>query len=348
MEIPSPFISGGFHSSGERDAAIIRVGVSHGPQIYTARAPCGEGRRSMNPAPVRSNGFTLLELSIVLMLIGIILGGGLVTFSAYLQSSQFNATVKKMDDIEKALLNFTVANGRIPCPSDVTQTVGSTIYGYEAGAGAGSTIGVGTGACTGIGMLPQANFSAANGQVEGGVPTRALQLPDSYMYDGWGRLFSYAVDPTATKTNALPAHAGGDWCGDPITVLDATGAARSTGAIYVIVSHGANGHGAYTSGGATLSASSDNKNEQINCHCDNNGVSQGYPITTYQPSGTATGLTTPTYVEMTPTLDANDPLDKLRRYRDVQGAVADAEPEFSPCHHLHRLGCAHLHLCVDF
>jgi len=258
----------------------------------------------MNPAPARSKGFTLLELSIVLMLIGIVMGMGLVTFSAYLQSSQFNATVKKMDDIEKALLNFVVANNRIPCPSDVTQTVGSTTYGYEAGAGSGSSIGIGTGACTGTAMLPQANFSATNGQVEGGIPTRALQLPDSYMYDGWGRAFSFAVDPTATVKGTLPPQAGAAWCGDPLTVLDSTGVARSTQAIYVIVSHGANGHGAYTSGGAALSASSVNQNEQINCHCDNNGVSQGYPIATYQPSGNATGLTTPTYVEMAPTIDS--------------------------------------------
>jgi prepilin-type N-terminal cleavage/methylation domain-containing protein len=260
----------------------------------------------------RSRGFTLLELSIVLALIGIIVGGGLMTFSAYLQSSQFNTTVARMDAIEQALLKFSVAYSRIPCPSDLALTTSSANYGLEAGAGSGSSPGVGTGTCTGGSMLPKATFTATNGQAEGGVPVRALQLPDSYMYDGWGRRFRYAVDPTATITGVLPVLTGAGWCGNPITVNDASGtAARSTSAIYVIVSHGANGHGAYTSGGVTLNAGSVNQNEQVNCHCTNAGVSNGYPLTSYQPSGTATGFTVPTYVEMMPTLDSSNNLDNF-------------------------------------
>ena len=266
----------------------------------------------------RAAGFTLLEMSVVLVLIGLILSMGLVILTASVQSVQFNTTVAEMDAIENALLNFSAANTRIPCPSDLTLTTASADYGLEAGADSTSTIGVGTGSCYSAGacpgascMLPKANFSAANGQVEGGVPTRALQLPDSYMYDGWGHRFRYAVDPTATATSALPVQQGAAWCGDPITVNDASGAARSTNAIYALISHGANGHGAYTSNGVALNASSVNPSEQINCHCDNTGASGGYPLTNYQPSGTATGLTTPTYVQMMPTIDTTNALDNF-------------------------------------
>ncbi len=65
---------------------------------------------------IRRAGFTLLELSIVMMLIGVILSGGLVTLSAYMQSSQYNTTVARMNTIEQALLNFASVYGRIPCP----------------------------------------------------------------------------------------------------------------------------------------------------------------------------------------------------------------------------------------
>lgn len=251
----------------------------------------------MHSTDTVQRGFTLLELSIVLVLIGIILAGGLVTLSAYLQAAQVNTTVARMDMIENALLDFAVAFNRIPCPSDLTLPPSSPYYGMEAGAGSGSAIAIGTGACTGTGMVPQATFSASSGAVEGGVPTRALQLPDDDMYDAWGRRFSYAVDPTATQTDALPIQAGSNWCGDPITVDDASGSPRTTNAIYAIISHGADGHGAYTSNGVMMNAGSDNANELTNCHCTGAGV----PDTTYIP----------TYVEMMPTTDPSDSSDNF-------------------------------------
>ena len=248
--------------------------------------------------PALNKGFTLIELSIVLGLIAVIMGGGMVVMTSSLQASQYNATVARMDEIEKALLNFSVANNRIPCPTDLTLTVSSANYGFEAGAGSGSAIGTATGVCTGTGMLPQANFKAASGTVEGGVPTRALQLPDDYMYDGWGRKFRYAVDPSKTASSALPAAVYSP-CGvssTGITVNDASGAARTTAAAYALISHGANGHGAYTSNGVVLNAGSVNANELVNCHCNSIGVA-----TTY----------TPTYIEQAPSTDSTNALDNF-------------------------------------
>jgi hypothetical protein len=119
------------------------------------------------------------------------------------------------------------------------------------------------------------------------------------MYDGWGRKFRYAVDPTATATSALPTTVASPCSnGTPtsITVNDASGAARTTAAVYALVSQGANGHGAYTSNGVTSSTGSVNANELVNCHCNSSGMA-----TTY----------TPTYVEMVPTLDPNNALDNF-------------------------------------
>src|ERR1017187_982628 len=244
-------------------------------------------------------GFTLLELSIVLVLIAVIMSGGLAILTSSLQASQFNATVDRMDAIEKTLLEYAVANNRIPCPSDLTQAVGSATYGMEAGAGAGSSPGTATGACTGASMLPQANFKTASGMVEGGVPTRALQLPDDYMYDGWGRRFRYAAASATTATGSLPAGVP-SLCGSAasgITVNDVTGAARTTAAIYALISHGSNGHGAYTSGGVVVNGGSVNTDELTNCHCTSAGVY----------GGTYTSI----YVEKTPTQDTTNALDNF-------------------------------------
>ena len=239
-------------------------------------------------------GFTLLELSIVLVLIAVIISGGLMMLTAGLQASQYNATVTRMDEIEKALLSYAIANNRIPCPADLGLTSASAYYGYEAGASAGGT---GSGECV-TGMTPAANFKSASGAEEGGVPARALQLPDDYMYDGWGRKFRYAVDPTYTKAHALPVAApcGSGFTGDAsaLTLEDASGTARTTAAMYALISHGANGHGAYTSNGLVLNAGSVNADELTNCHCNSSAAS-----TTY----------TPTYVEKVPMQDPANALD---------------------------------------
>jgi prepilin-type N-terminal cleavage/methylation domain-containing protein len=253
------------------------------------------------------HGFTLLEMSIVLALIGVIVGGGLVVVTSSLQASQYNSTVARMDTIEKALLNFAVANNRIPCPADLTLTAsGSANYGLEAGAGSGSAIAPATGVCSGTNMLPKANFIASSGTAEGGVPTRALQLPDDYIYDGWGRKFRYAVDPTYTKTVALPASAVSSCSvasSSAITVNDATGAARTTAGMYALISHGANGHGAYTSNGVTYNAGSTSANELTNCHCTSAGVYNS-PYT-------------PTYIEKAPAYDAGQTGNQLYYFDDI-------------------------------
>jgi prepilin-type N-terminal cleavage/methylation domain-containing protein len=255
-------------------------------------------------------GFTLLELSIVLTLIGVILGMGLVILTATTQAAQFNTTVARMDAIHKMVLNFAVANDRIPCPGDLTLTTSSANYGYEAGAGSGSSPGVGTGVCSGGSMSPVANNVASSGTAEGAVPTRALKLSDDYMYDGWGRKIRYAVDPTYTVAGSLPVTGVCTATATPdasaITVDDASGAARTSMGAYALVSHGANGHGAYTSGGVMMNTGSTNTAELGNCNCSSAGVANA----TYVP----------TYVQKAPTIDpttTTDNFDDIVTYRDA-------------------------------
>ncbi len=233
-------------------------------------------------------GFTLIELSVVLVIIAIVLGGGMQIFLTYLQSTAVNATVSKMDIVEKALLDYAIANNRIPCPSSLTIAQGATNYGVEAAT---------PGTC--YGGTPAANFQAASGTVEGGIPTRTLRLTDDFMYDAWGRRLRYAVDPAYTVSNSLPASVH-SLCSvtsaSAITVNDASGNPRTTAGMYAIVSHGANGHGGYTSNGTVMNAGSVNANEQTNCHCNASATA-----TTYSP----------TYVEKYPTIDSSNALDNF-------------------------------------
>lgn len=219
----------------------------------------------MKPArPQR--GFTLLELSISLMVIALLTGMAVSSGVGVLSASRLVATQKRMKAIDNALMQFRTANDRLPCPADLTIAVGAANFGVE-----GAT----PGTCTG--GTPSANHSAAGitntsaTAAEGAVPVVTLGLPNDDMVDGWGNRFRYAVDIRMTALGAFP---GSSLCTaiGAITVNDASGVARTTGAIYALISHGPNGHGAYTAGGVTTTSGSKSADELTNCHCTSAGV----------------------------------------------------------------------------
>lgn len=230
------------------------------------------------------NAFTLLEMAIVLAIIGVVAGGALTLLTASTTTRMVNETVARMETIDKALRDYAVSFGRLPCPASLTLTPSDSNFGIEAASN--------TNTC--IGGTPAANFAASSGTVEGAVPVRTLKLPDSYIYDAWERRFRYGVDPSKTATSSFPVSSGNCTSTKAITVNDSTGAARTSNAVYALVSAGPNGHGAYTKNGVMVNAGSTNSSEQTNCHCTSSAVSTSY---------------TATYVQKLPTLNASSATD---------------------------------------
>lgn len=76
-------------------------------------------------------GFTLLEMSIVLVIIAAIAGGGLTVFSAWLQEKQRDVTIARLAAIRQALYEYRIAHGRIPCPADVRRDITDQYFGIE-------------------------------------------------------------------------------------------------------------------------------------------------------------------------------------------------------------------------
>lgn len=212
----------------------------------------------------RVTGFTLLEMSIVLVIIAVIAGGGATIFSASLQKQQLDETKQKLQVIQKALLDYRRAFNRIPCPARADILISAQYFGQET---------ANPGTC--MGGVPAANFSSGE-NVQGMVPTKTLGLPDEYALDGWGRRIFYAVDRRATTaTTAFTTIAISDTT-TRFTVKDASGTSITTKAIYVLLSAGLNGHGAYQrNGAARINAGSTNTDEQDNCDCDDEAVATG-------------------------------------------------------------------------
>jgi prepilin-type N-terminal cleavage/methylation domain-containing protein len=61
-------------------------------------------------------GFSLVEISIVLVIVGLLLGSIMNGLMAYFQSSRISMTKKALDGAELAIIGFVATNGRFPCP----------------------------------------------------------------------------------------------------------------------------------------------------------------------------------------------------------------------------------------
>ena len=64
------------------------------------------------------SGFTLAELAIVLLIVGLLLAGLLTPLATQVDIKRTNDTQKMLDDVKEALIGFVVANGRFPCPAN--------------------------------------------------------------------------------------------------------------------------------------------------------------------------------------------------------------------------------------
>jgi prepilin-type N-terminal cleavage/methylation domain-containing protein len=114
-----------------------------------------------------TRGFTLLEVLMVLLVVGILAAGLSMPFAAQVQMRRYDQTRRALDDAREALLGFAAAQGRLPCPANATSR------GEESFAAGGDP----------------ANGRCSN-PYDGFLPAAALGLAplddEGYLRDAWG------------------------------------------------------------------------------------------------------------------------------------------------------------------
>ncbi len=181
---------------------------------------------------IQQRGFTLLEMAVVLMIVGLLLGGLIPTFSAQMESQHINETRKQMSEIKDALIGFAVINGRLPCPAN-----GTTASGDESTSGVPLT-------CT---------------LTKGVLPWVTLGVNET---DAWRRRFTYRVSQGVNSNFADGIDGTGAPCpiasgvsfqlcsNGNLNVFNTSGGSSVAANVpAVVVSHGKNGLGAYPAGG---------------------------------------------------------------------------------------------------
>jgi len=178
-------------------------------------------------------GFTLIEMAMVFVLVGLMVGGGLFALAPVIDKARTNQTNTTLDQVENALELFAIRYSRLPCPADGSLASNSQNYGIEQPAGGATT-------CT---------ITGANAV----IPWRTLGIDESYSIDAWATRLSYwpsgSITGSTTLTTGTPlTHSGSTFptsSGTFMTVVDVVSLQSitpntTTGdqAAYVLVSHG--------------------------------------------------------------------------------------------------------------
>ena len=138
----------------------------------------------------RAAGFTLLELSVVVLVVTLLVGGLLIPLSTQVEQRNVSDTQQRLAQVQDALIGFAIAHGRFPCPATVSTPPQPTDLGVEDPP-------TGTGICA--------------HPIDGYVPGTTLGLTNldnqGFVLDAWGlqqNRIRYSITPALTNAFTVP------------------------------------------------------------------------------------------------------------------------------------------------
>ncbi len=128
----------------------------------------------------KNHGFSLIEMAVVLMIMGVLMSGVLISISQTTLSARRASALAQLRQVEEALYGFAESQGRLPCPASIAAL--PTNKGFEDGS---------AGNCNYThGFLPSATLGI-NG------PTN----DDGLLLDPWGNPLRYSLQKTIGGSN---------------------------------------------------------------------------------------------------------------------------------------------------
>ena len=201
----------------------------------------------------KSGGFSLVEMAVVVVLMSIFLTLGMAAFNAQVGSAALSATKKKQEIIRDALIAYLRDFKRLPCP-EVTAFAGNAPTGVE-------------------GRQTASNPATSCASYWGTLPYAELGLSRDVAMDGYENFYTYFVssaqattqpDWTLTTAAGVPGFSVGNPGRFAITENTSPTTLSKNLAAVVIVSHGSNGLGAFTSKGTRNALPANGTDERQN------------------------------------------------------------------------------------
>ena len=276
--------------------------------------------------------FTLIEMSIVILVASILITGLLSASVGSITNSNIKLTNDRMREIYKSLGNFVAVKGRLPCPASLRKAKSvDSDYGAEVRAdGGGSDICV---AGSDVGVYES---NGANGRlVYGAVPVKALGLASEMAEDGFGNKLVYVMNQdfaggfanpvdfsaesfsVASNTALVAEENDPQDPGGVFTIQEKYGASTATASAYAImalISYGPNKSGAFNANAAQPNPSSADADEQSN-----------YPSS----YSTTTAAFDDAFISES---DSSDVFDDIVQFKTVKNFVEDFSLMFlMPC-----------------
>ena len=143
-----------------------------------------------------NSGFTLAEMAIVLVIVGLLIGGMLMPISTQLNHQRISETRKSVEQIKEALIGFAAANARLPCPASAASG------GQESFAAGGNAA---NGLCSNFynGFLPAATLGLSPSDGQGyAVDAWVLSPQNRIRYAVYTGTINLITNPF-TRTNGL-------------------------------------------------------------------------------------------------------------------------------------------------
>lgn len=187
----------------------------------------------------RKKAFSLIELSIVIVIASILITGALSVSVNAVNNSKSKVSKDRIAEIYRALGNYLVANKKLPCPAPITDLKSTTAtYGTAAS----------TSLCASTSGVSQS--STSSNLMRGMVPVKTLGLPYDMAEDGFGDKFEYVVDKNLTVASSGSSSDFGTASTMNIAIYEKPGSSANqieSAAAFAIISLGGNKSGAYPS-----------------------------------------------------------------------------------------------------
>ncbi len=203
-------------------------------------------------------GFTLAEIAIVLIIVALLSGVAFNMLTAFTSQSRLGAARDKQKALKSVLKEFIGRNGRLPCPAVEALDHTNASFGLEAPPTTGAS---GANACPGtvaIGTCTAQQNCLQTLSFRGIVPWRTLGIPQEAVMDPWNRFYTYQVsvsaivspldDGAVVSIRSAQAMVGNIPVHSAIPVGVGNQVNTGNEAVVVLVSHGADGLGAYIPG----------------------------------------------------------------------------------------------------